>query len=163
MAIEIEKKYLIQSEHEQIKEIFKKKPIYIAQGYLSTDAKKIVRVRIKDKKGFLTIKGLQVGISKPEYEYKIPLDDAKAMMDMCDVKIKKYRYIHKSVDNFLWEIDVFDEANKGLIIAEIELPSEDTKFILPEWIQKDVSLDLRYSNSNLALNPISKFSSIKNN
>ena len=151
MANEIERKFLVNNEISEI--ISNLQGIVISQGYLNTDPSRTVRVRQKGIKGFFTVKGLQVGISKPEYEYEIPVEDVKNMMKMCEVKIEKIRYELKTDNDLVWEIDVFKGDNEGLIVAEIELPSEETKFKIPSWLGKEVSEDLRFANSILAKNP----------
>jgi CYTH domain-containing protein len=156
MALEIERKYLVNINDVDLNKIIQSETgVYIAQGYLNTDLTKTVRVRVKGSKGYLTIKGIQVGVSKPEYEYEIPLADANEMLAMCDVKVLKTRYIENAENGLVWEIDVFKGLNDGLIVAEIELPSEDTPIILPAWIKSEVSSDLAYANSNLGIKPYS--------
>ena len=119
------------------------------QGYLSTDARRTVRVRIAGDKAFLTIKGKTTGVARPEFEYEIPLADARDMLEMCDApNISKTRYIVPFGGN-RWEVDVFHDANEGLVIAEIELPAEDHDFARPDWAIAEVSHDPRYYNSNL--------------
>lgn len=154
MANEIERKFLLNEESEVFKAIFETLTgTTISQGYLNTDPSKTVRVRQKGEQGFLTIKGKQVGITKPEYEYEIPIEDVNQMMAMCDVKLEKIRFETTAGNGLVWEIDVFKGLNNGLIIAEIELPNENTTFEVPEWLGKDVSEDLRFANSNLAKHP----------
>lgn len=128
------------------------------QGYLTTKRERTVRVRIVGPKGYLTIKGIRTGISRLEFEYEIPGEDANIMLDtLCERPlIEKIRY--KLVCNGLhWEVDEFEEENKGLIIAEVELRHEKQQIELPEWIGREVSYDPRYSNSNLVKNPYSKW------
>lgn len=159
MANEIERKFLVDDESELFKSLMSDlKGTDIAQGYLNTDPEKTVRVRQKGTKGYLTVKGKQVGISKPEYEYEIPVEDVKQMMLMCDVKLEKVRFEVKEESGLTWEIDVFKGLNDGLIIVEIELPDENSKFKIPSWLGKEVSEDLRFANSNLAKVPYSKWS-----
>lgn len=154
MANEIERKFLINEKSVIFKELLSAiTGTTISQGYLNTDPAKTVRVRQKGEQGFLTVKGKQVGITKPEYEYEIPLEDVINMMEMCDVKLEKIRFETNAGNNLIWEIDIFKSANTGLIIAEIELPNEQMKFEIPEWLGKDVSEDLRFANSNLAKHP----------
>ena len=149
MAIEYERKFLVN---------FDKLPplingIKMVQGYLLARSPSI-RVRIADTKAYLTIKGKpQNHISRSEFEYEIPLDDAKELLKECkELIISKTRYeiMH---ENHLWEIDVFEEENKGLIVAEIELSSEDETFTLPSWVTVEVSCDKRYTNANLISHP----------
>lgn len=159
MANEIERKFLVDDESELFKSLMSSsKGTDIAQGYLNTDPEKTVRVRQKGTKGYLTVKGKQVGISKPEYEYEIPVEDVRQMMLMCDVKLEKVRFEVKEESGLTWEIDVFKGLNDGLIIVEIELPDESKKFKIPSWLGKEVSEDLRFANSNLAKVPYGKWS-----
>lgn len=154
MADEIERKFLINDESEVFKELIGQLTgTTISQGYLNTDPSKTVRVRQKGEEGFLTIKGKQVGIKKPEYEYQIPLEDVIQMMLMCDVKLEKIRFTTQANISLIWEIDIFKGMNTGLFVAEIELPNEEAKFDIPEWLGKEVSEDLRFANSNLARHP----------
>lgn len=124
------------------------------QGYLSTAKERTVRVRTIDDKGFLTIKGITKGVSRAEYEYNIPVSEAKAMLDdLCERPlIEKTRY-KIQIEELIWEVDEFHGENNGLILAEVELQSEDQKFTTPDWIDKEVSGDPRYFNSNLIKNP----------
>lgn len=154
MADEIERKFLINDESSVFKELIGQLTgTTISQGYLNTDPSKTVRVRQKGEEGFLTIKGKQVGIRKPEYEYAVPLEDVLQMMLMCDVKLEKIRFTTPATSSLIWEIDIFKGMNTGLFIAEIEVQNEDAKFDIPEWLGKEVSEDLRFANSNLARHP----------
>lgn len=146
---EIERKFLVDVE--------KWKPVgegkKMKQGYLSVDPERTVRVRIVREDAFLTIKGKTVGIKRIELEYKIPKNEAEKLMEMCRRgAIKKTRYIEKYGD-VIWEIDVFGGENQGLVLAEVELKSEDQHVDLPDWIEKEVSADSRYFNSWLYQNP----------
>ena len=124
------------------------------QGYLNSIKERVVRVRTIDGKGFLTIKGITTGATRVEYEYEIPAVDAEAMLDeLCEKPIiEKNRYKIQN-GNFIWEIDEFFGDNQGLIIAEVELETEDQKFKKPEWIGEEVTGDPKYFNSNLIHNP----------
>ena len=148
MPVEIERKYLVKGE--PWKEY---KGTYMEQGYLAKN-EATVRVRTSSEKAWVTIKGLTHGFSRPEYEYEIPLSDAKEMLDMfCGMnKVSKTRY-EIDYKGLTWEVDVFEGKNKGLIVAEVELESEDVEIQLPDWIGKDVTNDPRYRNSNLLENP----------
>jgi len=151
MGIEIEKKFLIDREKliAYNSEIFNN-GIKIQQGYIAqTEEKTVVRVRLADKKGFLTIKGANIGCSRAEFEYEIPYEDAYKMLNtLCSKRIQKTRYL-LPISNHTWEIDVFDNNNEGLIVAEIELDSENEIFDIPNWVTKDITNDKRYYNSNL--------------
>jgi Uncharacterized protein conserved in bacteria len=154
MGQEIERKFLVNSD--KFKQLAK--GIHYRQGYMSRTDKGVVRVRIAGDKGYLTIKGKKSGISRLEYEYEIPVADAVEMLDKLCMKpdIEKYRY-HVGFDGFTWEVDEFLGANAGLVVAEIELPEEDTPFTKPDWIGAEVSHDARYFNSNLIKHPYSEW------
>ena len=145
--MEIERKFLVDKEKWEL--VSKPKPKRIVQAYLVRLPEKTIRVRIKDEKGFLTIKGPTVGISRSEFEYEIPLNEANELIEQfADKIIEKYRY-EIAVGNHLWEVDEFHGKLEGLMIAEIELTSEDEAFGKPDWVTEDVSLDQQYFNSNL--------------
>jgi len=151
--LEIERKYLIDLSKWTPKVKGKK----ITQGYLSTDIERTVRVRIVDRNAYITIKGKNVGITRLEFEYSIPVSDALILMKMClNTPIEKTRYVEKHKDN-IWEIDFFEGDNMGLIVAEIELEDENQKFDIPDWVVKEVSLDMKYTNSYLSENPYRKW------
>ena len=150
MALEIERKYLIDLGKIGTLE----NGIRIKQGYLSTNKDAVVRVRVKNDKAYLTIKGPNNGISRLEFEYEIPFDEANEMLDNLCKKpvIDKTRYIIKH-DIHIWEIDVFYGDNEGLVVAEVELKDENEKINLPSWIKEEVTSDNRYFNSNLMKHP----------
>ena len=125
----------------------------LKQGYLSSSAEATVRVRLEDNLGTLTIKSKTKGITRNEFEYAIPAQEAKELLMLCReplIEKTRYRIPH---ENHTWEIDVFEGDNDGLIIAEIELTSEDDYFAKPQWLGEEVSGDSRYYNSNLATHP----------
>ncbi len=128
------------------------------QGYLNSTKERIVRVRTIGDRGFLTIKGVTTGATRVEYEYDIPEKDAAEMLDdLCEKPIiEKNRY---KIDyaGFIWEVDEFFGENMGLIVAEIELESEDQHFDKPAWVGDEVTGDPRYFNSNLIINPYIKW------
>lgn len=128
----------------------------ISQGYLHSDARVSVRVRLKADQAYLTIKGPTDGISRAEYEYPIPVDDARPMLDhLCDrppVHKTRYRVPH---GRHIWEVDVFHGANAPLVLAEVELQSPEEVIDMPPWVGAEVSQDPRYFNSYLALHPYS--------
>ncbi|MHC4856906.1 MAG: CYTH domain-containing protein [Planctomycetota bacterium] len=132
----------------------------IKQGYLpiADSVKTAVRIRIKGSNAYLTIKGESKGAVRSEYEYAIPINEAREMLeDMCQKPfIDKTRY-EISVGKHNWEIDIFHGENKGLVIAEIELSEESDKFDLPGWVGEEVTNDPRYYNLNLLLNPYRKW------
>lgn len=126
--------------------------IQIVQGYLNLDKNRTVRVRIKGSRGFLTVKGPTNGVSRFEWEKEIPVEDAREMMKLCTGVIDKTRHLAPIGDHY-YEIDEFHGDNEGLIVAEIELRSEDEEFIRPKWLGEEVSHDRRYYNSQLIINP----------
>lgn len=128
------------------------------QGYLNSAKERTVRVRTVGDKAFLTIKGITVGATRAEYEYEIPFADCNALLDNLAEKplIEKKRYKIKQGE-FVWEIDEFFGDNKGLIVAEVELTSEDQAFPKPEWVGEEVTGDPRYFNSNLIKHPFTKW------
>lgn len=144
---EIERKYLVD------KALWKKAKVNIDwtdtlhQGYLSKAPSHNVRVRIGIKKAELTIKGKMVGITRPEFNYTIPMDDAHQLLTLCDKPIvKKYRH-YIQVGKHTWVVDQFFGLNKGLLLAEIELNSEAEKFEMPNWVTREVTHDKRYTNT----------------
>lgn len=150
MAVEIERKFLVRdtSWKDSVR-----RSIVIKQGYLSTDPDRTVRIRIKGDQGVLTVKGRSSGVSRAEFEYEIPRADAEAMLALCDdVPIEKIRH-EILVGSKLWELDVFEGENQGLVLAEIELADENEVFELPTWAEKEVSEDVRYYNSYLSKTP----------
>ncbi|TVP61281.1 MAG: CYTH domain-containing protein [Nodularia sp. (in: Bacteria)] len=154
MAEEIERKYLLKEDS------WRKNAqgsVY-RQGYITTEDKVTVRVRIVAKQGYLTIKGPSVECSRLEFEYPIPVEDAQEMLNTLCQKpfIEKIRY-KVEWDGLIWEIDEFDGLNKGLILAEVELSDVNQRISLPPWIGEEVSHDPRYYNSYLVTNPFSKW------
>ena len=150
MTKEIEKKYLID---------INKLPsltqgIEIKQGYISTSLRATTRIRVAGDKAYLTLKGRTQGLTRTEFEYQIPIEDAIQMLaEFCEGSaIEKTRYLVKQ-SKHTWEIDVFHGDNHGLVVAEIELGSEDESYDLPEWVTEDVSHEVKYCNSNLLTNP----------
>lgn len=155
MGLEIERKYLVNKEKWNLVE--KPKRNIIKQGYILTDPNKTIRVRLKNTKGYITIKGLSVGATRQEFEYEIPRNDAEQLLEKFSVSnLEKIRYeiLYKGK---LWEVDEFLGDNLGLIIAEIELNSESEIFELPNWIEKEVTSEQKYYNSNLSKNPFVKW------
>ncbi len=151
MAIEIEYKFLVN--RDKWKTIIPEKSTEIRQAYLSTEPAKNIRVRTKGKFGYITIKGLSDGPSRVEYEYEIPYSDALELIsNFCNSIIEKTRHL-VTYKGKTWEVDVFHGSNENLIIAEIELSSIDEPFEIPEWLDKDVTNDSRYTNSSLSINP----------
>lgn len=127
---------------------------HFKQGYLNSQKERVVRVRIEGTQAKLTIKGITTGVTRAEFEYPIPIDDAAVLLDsLCEQPlIDKHRHV-ETHDGRTWEIDVFHGDNNGLVIAEVELPSEDAALVLPPWVEDEVSGDPRYFNSNLLKQP----------
>jgi CYTH domain-containing protein len=124
------------------------------QGYLSTVKERVVRVRTEGTRAVLTIKGLTTGISRPEFEYEIPLADAQRMLDeLCEPPILDKTRYRVPWQGHTWEIDEFHGDNDGLVVAEIELASPNEPFGRPPWIGREVSGDARYFNANLVAYP----------
>lgn len=150
--IEIERKYLVTS-LEFKNEYYTKNEI--AQGYLSSNPERTVRIRIKGNKGYLTIKGIgnESGASRFEWEKEIELNEAKQLLKLCEKGvIEKTRYEVKS-GNHIIEVDEFHGDNNGLTIAEIELENENESIEKPHWLGNEVTNDERYYNSYISLNP----------
>jgi adenylate cyclase len=124
------------------------------QGFLSTEPERTVRVRLAGSRGTITVKGKNVGARRAEFEYEIPAADAERLLDtLCKRPlIEKVRHT-LAVGSHTWEIDVFEGENAGLVVAEIELGSEDEAFDKPEWVGEEVTDDPRYFNSNLVAKP----------
>lgn len=147
MAQEIECKFIVLEE--KWKEVEKPEPATIVQGFLSKSENLVVRVRLKNDRAYLTLKGKSVGISRSEFEYEIPVSEAEEMLALfTDKVIRKKRY-EIPVDGFIWEVDVFEGKLAGLILAEVELESENQIFTKPDWIGQDVSTDPNYYNAVL--------------
>ena len=157
MGKEIERKYLVNLDAWKAQD----HGIHFKQGYLNAQKERVVRVRIEGNRAKLTIKGVTTGVTRSEFEYDIPVDDAAILLDnLCEQPlIDKHR--HKEVHGGkTWEIDVFHGLNQGLVVAEIELNSEDEKFEMPNWAIREVSSDPRYYNSNLLKNPFSTWEKV---
>jgi len=153
MALEIERKFLVESE--RYKALGNASEIL--QVYLKTSKKMSIRVRIDDMVASLAIKSKVSHRVNREYEYNIPIDEARSIIKLDDLPIiSKTRYQLENKGHS-WEVDEFHGVNVGLVIAEIELAHEDEIFELPEWIGKEVTEDVKYLNSNLAIHPFSKW------
>ena len=151
MAQEIERKFLVKGDFKA--EAFKE--TRITQGYLSSVPERTVRVRVKGDKGFITIKGIgnASGASRFEWEKEIPLSEAEALMSICEPGIiDKHRYL-VPVGNHVFEVDEFHGDNDGLIMAEVELGSEDEEYDRPEWLGVEVTGDRRFYNSHMRKYP----------
>lgn len=154
MALEIERKFLVVSED------FKSQTYacsHIRQGYIATRPGRTVRIRMRDEKAYLTIKGpaTKDGLSRYEFETEIPADDARELLLLCEPGIiDKHRYLVKSPDGLhTWEVDDFHGDNEGLVVAEIELRTETEAFDKPAFVGKEVTGDRRYYNGHLRANP----------
>ena len=151
MGLEIERKFLVLSEAWRGAVV---KSCRLRQGYLAHGESATVRVRTDGHGAWLTIKTPGSGITRPEFEYSIPVDDAVQLLEACGGRvIEKVRHI-VPYGQHQWEVDVFSGKNAGLVLAEIELSSEQEKFDRPDWLGTEVSDDPRYYNSSLALNPL---------
>jgi adenylate cyclase len=162
MGIEIERKFLVcdDSWREAVEHSER-----IAQGYLigaqalrDGSARASVRARLAGEQAWLNIKAAQLGIERAEFEYAIPVSDARALLDtLCDGVLEKVRH-HVRVDGVLFEVDEFLGDNSGLIVAEVELPAVDAAFPRPSWLGDEVSALLRYYNVNLIDHPYRQWS-----
>jgi adenylate cyclase len=152
MGIEIERKFLVTSEH------FKDEACRryeIKQGFLNSHKNRTVRIRVLEAEGYLTIKGKSSdnGLSRYEWETRLTKDEAEILLTFCeDSIIEKERYEIKAGDH-LFEVDVFHGQNEGLIVAEVELASVTENFERPEWLGKEVTGDIRYYNARLSSKP----------
>ena len=152
MGKEIERKFLVKKQLWKRTSASRSYFEHCVQGYLSDNSRGVVRVRQMGSKGFITVKGRADGMSRSEYEYEIPLQDAQEIIDsMCTKLVRKNRYTGRYPDE--WIVDDYIGENTGLIVAEIELKSPSQKFKRPVWVGKEVTEDPRYSNSNLAKHP----------
>jgi len=152
MGVEIERKFLLNGDEWRK---LARGTVY-RQGYLSSQKERTVRVRTIADKGFLTIKGVSVGMTRLEYEYEIPVEDAVVLLDtLCEKPLIEKKRCTIDYAGFVWEVDEFFGENEGLIVAEIELESEGQQFEKPSWVGDEVSGDSRYFNSNLSKNPFS--------
>ena len=148
MATEIERKFLVQGTQWRNGTGTK-----IKQGYLNRDKARTVRVRVRADHAFLTVKGLTQGASRAEFEYEVPLADAEELLKLSDGPIiEKTRYVVVH-EGSKWEVDEFEGDNSGLVVAEIELQSQDEQFSRPQWLGREVTDDNRYYNSSLASHP----------
>ncbi|WP_457618448.1 CYTH domain-containing protein [Lutibacter sp.] len=156
MPIEIERKFLVRGNFKNLAT----RKYSIAQGFLSTVPERTVRIRIKEDKGYITVKGIsdKEGISRFEWEKEISKIDAENLLTLCEKAIiEKVRYIIPSSDNLFFEVDEFLGENKGLIIAEIELPNANTFFKKPNWLGDEVTGQVKYYNAMLTKKPFNKW------
>jgi len=152
MSIEIERKFLVENNDYKTDSF---NALIIKQGFLNSDKKRVVRIRVSNDKGFITVKGISSkdGTSRFEWEKEITLDEANSLLLLCEeTVIEKKRYLVKS-GKHTFEIDEFFGENKGLVIAEVELNAADEEFLKPNWLGKEVTGDPKYYNSELSKNP----------
>jgi CYTH domain-containing protein len=142
VPVEIERKFLVIGDYPETD------AMETVQAYLCAESKRTVRIRIEPERAVLAIKGELVGFTRPEFEYVIPVEEARELGSV----VEKTRYHHHAGPH-VWEIDVFHGENEGLVVAEIELASEDEEFEKPSWLGAEVSGDSRYHNSALSKNP----------
>lgn len=154
MGVEIERKFLVLGE--EWKSLGE--GTLLRQGYLSSQAERVVRVRIEGDRAVMTIKGKAAGATRGEWEYPLPMEDARVFLDqLCErpiIEKIRYRIVHEGMT---WEVDEFMGENAGLVVAEIELESEEQAFTKPEWVGEEVTQDARYFNSNLLRHPYSRW------
>ncbi len=149
MPLEIERKFLVTGEPW----LTATDSSRMSQGYLSQSGTNTVRVRLAGEIAWLTIKGPSSGISRSEYEYEIPVADARELLALCPLAIvEKTRYCIPHAGH-VWELDVFHGENEGLVVAEVEIENESIQPELPPWVGREVSSERRYSNSSLAAVP----------
>lgn len=148
MALEIERKFLVADTSFMAEAT---EALRIRQGYLSLRPESTVRIRIKGPRAFLTVKGLNNGPVRHEWEYEVPLADAEQMFALCEgTTVDKVRHLVPGPDGHIWEVDVFASPVDGLMLAEVELPSADAQVALPPWLGAEVTDDPRYFNSAIA-------------
>ncbi|MCH2187797.1 CYTH domain-containing protein [Myxococcota bacterium] len=153
-GLEIERKFLVRGE--PWREASAGMPLI--QGYLSlSGAKATVRIRVGPEAAWLTVKGPVRGLSRAEFEFEIERSEGQAMLKLCDRQVEKTRYLLHQGEH-VWEVDVFEGANAGLVVAEIELSHEEEVFESPDWLGEEVSFEKRYRNSALAKRPYSSWS-----
>ena len=151
MVKEIERKFLVNGNEWRNQA----NGILYRQGYLSTNIKRAVRIRtVGEEKAFLTIKALEQGAVRSEYEYEIPLPDAVSLLDeLCEYPLIEKKRYKINYEGLVWEVDEFFGENEGLIIAEVELSDENQVIAIPDWVGEEVTDDPRYLNANLVKNP----------
>ena len=155
MASEIERKFLVSDDSWRSAD---PAGVRMAQGYLTLDPDRTVRVRVAGDQAWLTIKGRSVGITRAEFEYPVPACDARELLAMClPTVIDKTRH-RISYEGHIWEVDEFHGANQGLVVAEVELADASAEPVLPPWVGAEVSDDSRYYNASLAMLPYTGWS-----
>ena len=157
MGVEIERRFLVTGDGWRAGAA----PVEMAQGYLSTDPRRVVRVRLAGGQGFLTVKGPAAGAARAEFEYPVPAADARELLALCgDAVVAKTRWTvrHAGVE---WVVDEFAGANRGLVLAEVELARADQPLDLPPWAGAEVTGVGRFANASLAERPWSAFSAVE--
>ena len=153
-GIEIERRFLLKNDAWKA---VAGTPCLMSQGYLSVEKERIIRLRIIGNRAWLTLKGYISDVSRSEFEYEIPVADAQTMMDtMCPFCLEKHRY-EVSYQGFVFEIDEYFGDNAPLIVAELELPAEDTPFPRPDWLGEEITSDGRFTNAYLSKHPYSQW------
>ena len=153
-GIEIERRFLLKNDAWKA---VTGTPCLMSQGYLSVEKERIIRLRIIGNRAWLTLKGYISDVSRSEFEYEIPVADAQTMMDtMCPFRLEKHRY-EVSYQGFVFEIDEYFGDNAPLIVAELELPSEDAPFPCPDWLGEEITADGRFTNAYLSKHPYSEW------
>ena len=149
MAVEIERKFLVCGDYKS----YARESSHIVQGYLNMDKDRTVRVRVRDDKGYMTVKGPTNGVSRYEWEKEIPLDEARELFAICKPgRVKKTRWLVKSGHHTV-EIDEFHDDNEGLLFAEIELAAPDEPYVKPDFLAEEVTGDRRYYNGYISEHP----------
>lgn len=154
MGIEIEHKFLVSGEGWRQAVT---RQTHLSQGYLSRDPARTVRVRLAGEQAFLTIKGATLGAARAEFEYAVPVADARALLAICDGPVVEKVRSLCPYEGMTWEVDEFLGANAGLVLAEIELDAEDQPFVRPPWLGAEVTGDARFVNANLAVRPFTSW------
>jgi len=151
---EIERKFLVRDDSWREGAV----GVTVLQGYLTTARECTVRVRVAGGRAWLTVKGPARGLTRPEFEYGIPVEDAEAMLKELSVAppVEKTRY-RVPFGGLVWEVDVFHGANEGLVLAEVELEHEEQEPPLPPWVGEEVTHDPRYLNASLARHPYTRW------
>ena len=154
MSIEIERRFLLKNDSWRTQA---GAPKVLQQGYFTVEKECAIRVRIVGDDAWLTFKGYISDVSRSEYEYEIPVADAQTMMDtMCPFRLEKHRY-EVNYQGFVFEIDEYFGDNAPLIVAELELPAEDTPFPRPDWLGEEITSDGRFTNAYLSKHPYSQW------
>jgi len=155
MGTEIERKFMVASDAWRAEatdsSVFR-------QGYLASEGGNTVRIRLDGRQGWLTVKGPTENFSRTEFEYRVPLEDAEALLDLCAGRIVEKTRHRIPVGSHIWEVDEFTGRNAGLTMAEVELGSEAESVTLPGWIGREVTGDRRFDNANLSRLPYSQWS-----